>query len=118
MLPYWWASSLMRTQLAPPSSDRNTPRTPDTWAMMYSAGYEAPGAAAPKPTLSAWSTADSLVKLAPPLVECHSPYDEPVPPASQTSPSWPGTAWRFTVPVAGRPVAAVAVKLAPPSVDA
>jgi len=42
--------------------------------------------------------------------------EQPVPPASQTSPSRPGTASKRTLPVGGRPVAAEAVKLAPPLV--
>jgi len=32
MLPYWCWSSLMRTQLAPASSERNTPFTPSILA--------------------------------------------------------------------------------------
>ena len=40
-----------------------------------------------------------------------------VPPVSQMSPSRPGTAANRTFPVAGRPVAADAVNVAPPSVE-
>jgi len=44
------------------------------------------------------------------------PYVLPLPPASQTSPSWPATALTLTVPDAGSPVAAVAVNDTPPLV--
>jgi hypothetical protein len=50
------------------------------------------------------------VKLAPELVE----WKMPVSPASQMSPSLPCTALNF--PVAGSPVAAVCVNVAPPLV--
>ena len=45
MLPHWCALSLIRTQLAPALSERNTPVTPSTVPMRNSAGYVAPGAA-------------------------------------------------------------------------
>ncbi|CAM5344770.1 hypothetical protein SVIOM342S_09190 [Streptomyces violaceorubidus] len=67
--------------------------------------------------MSAAPTFASLVKLAPPSVECHSPYGpSAAPPASQTSPSPPGSALKRTLSPAGSPVAADAVKVAPPSV--
>ncbi len=60
------------------------------------------------------------MKVAPESVECHSPYVVPepvVPPANQTSPSVVVRALKRALPVAGRPVAALAVKLRPPSVE-
>jgi hypothetical protein len=66
--------------------------------------------------VSASSTPATRVNEAPPSAECQSPYAEPsAPPASQTSPRRPGTALKRTFPVAGRPVAAVAANVAPPS---
>src|SRR4051812_21933414 len=115
MLPYWCWSSLIRVHDAPASSDRKIPRTPPIFAMVYNAGYVRPEAALPKPMLSASVTAACFVKDAPESVECHRPYAVPEPPASQTSPATPGTALKCAGPV-GRPVAAVAAKVAPPSV--
>lgn len=93
------------------------PRTPPIFALTKTVWYGAPEAALPKPTLSACSTPESLVKLAPESVERQSPY-APVgaPPASQMSPSVPGSALKRTLPSAGSPVA-FAVNVAPPSVD-
>src|SRR2546421_11863111 len=115
MLPYWCRSSLIRVHDAPASSDRKIPRTPPIFAMVYNAEYVRPGAALPNPMLSASVTPLSFVKDAPESVECQRPYVEPDPPASQTSPATPGIALKCTDPL-GRPVAAVAVNVAPPSV--
>src|SRR5690242_2226737 len=109
---YWWRSSLMRVQVRPASSERKMPRTPRILELVYTAGYVAPGAALPNPTTSPWSTASNLVKEVPESVDRHSPYGVGVaglvvPPASQMSPSWPGTGLNRTFPAVGRPVAAV-----------
>ena len=71
--PHWWASSLMRVQVAPLSVERKMPRTPAIFALVYRVWYDAPAAALPKPIVSACSTLDSLAKVAPASVECHSP---------------------------------------------
>src|SRR5688572_23192926 len=110
MLPYWWASSLIRAHEVAMLSERKTPATPSTVPATKMAGYDWPGAAAPKPTLTALATAATLVKLAPELVE----WNRPVSPVSQMSPSRPATALKCGLTV-GRPVAA-AVKLWPPLV--
>src|SRR5690242_4219219 len=110
-LPYWWVSSLIRTQLPDASSERNTPAVPPTVPIRYSAGYVCPAAALPNPMLIELSTVDTLVKLAPEVVECHRP---PLP-ASQMSPSCPATALKYT-PLDGSPVAPVAVNVWPPLV--
>src|SRR5881392_2080351 len=72
--PHWWASSLTRVHDAPASVERKMPRTPPIFALAYSAWYVAPGAALPKPMVSACSTPDTLVNVAPPSFECHRPY--------------------------------------------
>src|ERR687896_948 len=110
MLPYWWALSLIRSQVVPVSSDRYTALTPSTVPTRKSAWYDCPGAARPKATLTASVTLEILVKLVPELVD----RKRPVLPASQMSPSRPGTALNFT-PLAGNPVAA-AVNDCPPFV--
>jgi hypothetical protein len=111
---YWWRSSLTRVQVRPRSSDRKIPRTPRIRALLYIAGYRRPGAAFPKPIVSASSTPAWRVNVTPPSVECHSPYVPPAaPPANQISPAMPGTALNRTFPVPGRPVAGVAVNVAP-----
>lgn len=107
----------MRVQVEPWSVDRKMPRTPPIFALVYRVWYEAPVAALPKPMASACSTLDSLVKDVPPFVECHRPYAPSVaPPASHTSPLVPDTALKRTLSPLGSPVAAEAVKVAPPSV--
>src|ERR1043165_3736316 len=57
--------------------------------------------------LSASSTFASFVKLVPESIECQSPYvlSHSAPPASQMSPSRPGTALNLTGPPRGRPAA-------------
>jgi len=82
------------------------------------AGYVCLGAGIPKPiVLAAW-TFDNFVNAAPLLVECQTPYTVVVlPPTSQMSPSYPGTALNWAeVPAGGKPLAFVEVKVAPPSV--
>src|SRR5882724_2672127 len=107
MLPYWCWSSLMRVQLAPALSERNTPCTPSTVPIANTAGYVDPGAALPKPTFSANVVPATFANEVPPSVE----WNSPVLPASQMSPSTPDTAWNRAV--VGSPVAAVAVNEAP-----
>src|SRR5258708_1779383 len=114
MLPHWCALSLIRVQPAPVSSDRKMPCTPLTVAIAYSAGWPRVVADWPKPRLSAAVAPDSWVKLAPESVECQTRDGVDDPPVSHTSPVTPGTALRYTFPELGSPVAAVAVKLAPP----
>src|SRR5690606_29950575 len=111
MLPHWCSSSLMRTQLLPASSERNSPVTPSMVATANTAGYDRPGAGAPKPTLYAQLTSGSAENEVPPLVD----RNRPVSPATHTSPDWPGTALMLTNPCDGRPVAA-GEKLLPPLV--
>lgn len=92
------------------------PRTPSIRALVNSVWYEAPGAALPKPTVSASSTPGSLVNVCPKSVECHSPYGPSgSPPASQISPAVPGSALNRTLSPAGSPAAGDASKVAPPS---
>jgi hypothetical protein len=86
---------------------------------VYTALFDFPGAAAPKPTLSACATLASFVHVTPESLECHNPYvPEVEPPASHRSPSAPGTAWKYAPPLVpfGRFEAAVAVNVFPPSV--
>jgi hypothetical protein len=108
MLPYWCRSSLIRTQVAPVSSERYTPLTPSTTPTTNSAMFVRPGAALPKPTLRADVTLDTFVNDVPEFVE----WNRPVSPASQRSPSRPGMALNFAV--AGSPVDTVCVNVAPP----
>src|SRR3954463_5124129 len=106
MLPYWCWSSLIRNHRPPALSDRYTPVTPSTVATAYTAGYRWPGAALPKPTLTAAETLGSLVKVAPESVDRNMPSSA----VSQMSPSAPGTGLNLT-PLVGRFAASPAVKL-------
>ena len=102
---------MIRTQLAPESSDRKIPATPLMAPLMKRAGYVLPGAARPRPTTSACAALATGTKVLPLSVECHRPE---IPPASQISPSWPGTALSFAE--VGSPATPAAVKVAPPFV--
>src|SRR5579871_3356598 len=93
------------------------PHVPDTWALLYSAGYLWRGAGLPKPIVAAPSTPHIFSNDLPPSSECQMPYAVvALPPASQISPSWPGVALNCAeVPEGGRFDAAVAANVWPPS---
>lgn len=89
--PVLVSSSVMRTHLRPASSERKTPGTPPTRGGVERRVVR-PDAGLPKPMMSAISTLDTRVNVAPESVGRHSPREvQEFPPAGQTSPSRPGT---------------------------